>query len=217
MNTSLHVTNLTKSFDRKTIFKDISFSLETGDSLAITGKNGTGKSTLVKILSSTLSPSSGKVELHLDESTVSQNDFNRYIGVVSPYVNFYDEFTALETLTLCTRIRGIGKEAIEPALKKVGLYERRNDEIRIFSSGMKQRLKFAFAILHNPVILFLDESTSNLDKEGIEAAERIINEYREKGIVVVATNSEVEKGYCERELNLDEMESPQRFKDTKEC
>jgi heme exporter protein A len=200
---SLHVTNLTKSFDRKVIFKDISFSLETGDSLAITGKNGTGKSTLVKILSLTLSQSSGKVEMHLNGTAVSQNDFNKNIGVVSPYVNFYDEFTALETLSLCARIRGMGKETIEPTLKKVGLFERRNDEIRIFSSGMKQRLKFAFAILHEPAILFLDESTSNLDKEGIDAAERIINEYKQNGIVVVATNSQVEKGYCEKELNLD--------------
>jgi len=203
LKVSLRVTNLTKSFDRRIIFKDINFSLETGDSLAVTGKNGSGKSTLVKILSWTLRPTSGKVEIQADGNLIGEKDFNRHIGVVSPYVNFYEEFTALETLSLSCRIRGIGRDTIERTLRKVGLYDRRKDEIRIFSSGMKQRLRFAFAILHEPGILFLDESTSNLDKEGIETVERLIREYRERGIVVVATNSETEKVYCEKELNLD--------------
>jgi heme exporter protein A len=200
---TLQADNLTKSFDRKIILQNISFRLNGGESLAITGKNGSGKSTLIKILSNTLSLTSGEMNLQINDSKIKKVDYYKYTGVVSPYLNFYDEFTAYELIELTSRVRGIGKDRIEESLDKVGLYNRRNDLIRIFSSGMKQRLKFAFVLLHQPGILLLDEPMSNLDEEGVSNAERIIKEYGEKGIIIIATNSAHEKSLCTREVNLD--------------
>jgi heme exporter protein A len=204
---SFQAENLTKKFDRKLIFQDIGFSLTAGDSLAITGKNGAGKSTLIKILSGTLNQSSGTTNLNINGKPVERRHYYMYAGLVSPYLNLYDEFTGYENLKFISSIRGghgenTMEKNINAVLEKTGLYERRNDILRIYSSGMKQRLKIAFAILHNPVILLLDEPTGNLDTEGIKLVDEIVNEARRNRILIVATNDNYEKSYCEKEIKI---------------
>jgi heme exporter protein A len=199
---SFQADNLSKKFDRKTIFKDISLTLTGGDSMAITGKNGSGKSTLIKILSRILNFTSGSLILSLNGKEAEPDRYYNYIGLVSPYLNLYDEFTGYENLKFIADIRGNSQENIVSVLKKVGLFERRNDIVRIYSSGMKQRLKIAFAILHEPVILFLDEPTSNLDSEGIKVVDEIVNEYKNDKVLIVATNDDYEKSYCSKQIEL---------------
>jgi heme exporter protein A len=199
---SFQAENLSKKFNRKTIFKDITFALSGGDSLAITGKNGSGKSTLIKILSRVLTFTSGSINLTINSKESEPDSYSNYIGLVSPYLNLYDEFTGYENLKFIADIRGNSHENIESVLNRAGLYERRNDIVRIYSSGMKQRLKIAFAIMHNPVILFLDEPTGNLDADGIKIIDEIVNEYKKDRILIVATNDEYEKSYCSREIEL---------------
>jgi heme exporter protein A len=194
--------NLHKTFDRKLIFKDVSFSLTNGSSLAVTGKNGSGKSTLIKILAYIISQSSGELNLKINESIIDRQNYYRYIGMMSPYMNLYDEFTAYENLLYTSKIRGMGKECIDNVLNKIGLYNRRNDLLKIYSSGMKQRLKLAFSIIHNPLILLLDEPTSNLDTEGIKLVESVTEIFKKDKILIIATNDEHEKSLCESELNL---------------
>jgi heme exporter protein A len=200
---TLRINNLTKSFDRKIVFENINFQLNAGDSLAVTGRNGSGKSTLIKILSGTLIPSSGDLEISEAGKTLPRDDYRKFIGLVSPYLFFYEEFTAAETLRLAARIRGTDETKIDDILNNVGLYSSRNDAVRIYSSGMKQRLKFGFAIIHEPPILMLDEPISNLDAEGIKMAEGLVGRYRQNGIIIVATNSRDERSWCKDELNLD--------------
>jgi len=204
---TLHSENLSKNFDRKIIFKDISFTLYSGDSLAITGKNGSGKSTLIKILSAVLNQTSGSINLNINNKNIERSLYYNFVGVVSPYLNLYGEFTGYENLHFVSSIRGRGKSdknKIDEVLKKVGLFDRRNDTLRIYSSGMKQRLKLAFAILHNPLILLLDEPTDNLDSEGIKIVDEIVSEQRKEKIIIVATNNEYEKSYCSKEIRIGE-------------
>jgi len=198
----LQTVNLTKKFDRKIIFQNVSFSLSRGGSLAITGKNGSGKSTLIKIFASVLEKTSGELSLSVNSTQINKENFYKYIGFVSPYLNLYDEFSGYENLKIVSKIRGTNGENIDEVLKRVGLYERRNDLLKIYSSGMKQRLKIAFSILHNPEILLLDEPTSNLDKEGINIVIEIANEFKRDRILIIATNDEHEKSLCESEINL---------------
>ena len=87
-------------------------------------------------------------------------------------------------------------------LNRVGLFNRRNDLLKIYSSGMKQRLRLAFAILHNPGILLLDEPASNLDLEGVGVVDEIANEYKKDKILIIATNDAHEKSLCASEINL---------------
>jgi heme exporter protein A len=204
-NISLHAKNLTKTFNRKPIFKDISFEFSHGDSIAITGRNGSGKSTLIKIIANVLNPSSGEISISGGEKKIERDDYYKYIGFVSPYLNLYDEFTGYENLLITSKIRGSSTDKINDILKRVGLFERRNDLLRIYSSGMKQRLKLAFAVLHSPDILLLDEPTSNLDKEGIGIVTEFANEQKEKGILMIATNDEYEKSLCTKEININSI------------
>ncbi|SRR5260221_7575066 len=202
---SLHANKLTKNFNRQSIFKNVSFDFAFGDSIAITGRNGSGKSTLIKIIANVLNPTSGTLDIKDDNAVVKKDDYYKYTGFVSPYLNLYDEFTGYENLEITSRIRGDSAENINDVLQQVGLYERKNDLLRIYSSGMKQRLKLAFAVLHKPVILLLDEPTSNLDKDGITIVTEIAQAQKEKGILIIATNDEYEKSLCTKEININSL------------
>jgi heme exporter protein A len=201
-NISLHAKDLSKTFNRRPIFKNISFELRSGDSVAITGRNGSGKSTLIKIIANVLNASSGTFDIKDHGTDVLKDNFYRYIGFVSPYLNLYDEFTGRENLVIMSKIRGASPDNIDSVLERVGLFERRNDLLRIYSSGMKQRLKLAFAVLHSPHILLLDEPTSNLDKDGISVVTDIANEQKKSGILIIATNDEYEKSLCKGEVKI---------------
>ena len=84
----------------------------------------------------------------------------------------------------------------------VGLWNRRDDVVGTYSSGMKQRLKYAFALLHNPAILILDEPTSNLDAEGIDVIKQIIVEQKKENILIIATNDKEEAHWCAQQIQV---------------
>lgn len=202
----LTVKNLRKVFNRRLVFNNLNFELNSGQSLIITGKNGSGKSTLIKILSGYLTESSGKIEYRLEGKMIDRENFYRIVGLVSPYLVLYEEFSAFENLQLISKIRGlkISEEKINDVLKFVGLFDRRNDFVRTYSSGMKQRIKYASAILHSPSVLLLDEPTSNLDLDGKEIVEKIVFEYRKDKILIVATNESQDFKFGDQIINLDD-------------
>ncbi len=202
---TLTLSNISKQFNRRSIFSDISFTLANGESLAITGRNGSGKSTLVKIVCGLLSPTGGTVEYSLEGKTISDELVGHHIGLVSPYLQLYDEFTGAENLELLAKIRsGRDPEAgrVDEVLSEVGLWERRRDFVRTYSSGMKQRLKYAFAVMHHPDVLILDEPTSNLDSDGIGIVKRMVSNQLRDSILLVATNDAEEANWCARKLSL---------------
>ncbi|MEO8513165.1 MAG: ABC transporter ATP-binding protein [Ignavibacteria bacterium] len=203
---TLKAVNLTRKFDRRPIFKDVNFELSMGSATAITGRNGSGKSTLIKIIANLLIQSSGELNLFDGAQKVKKENIYKYIGFVSPYLNLYDEFTGFENLKIVSDIRGSGHDNIDNVLKRVGLFDRRNDLLKIYSSGMKQRLKIAFAILHSPQVLLLDEPTSNLDLDGIAVVDDIANEYKKDRILIIATNDAHERTLCNEEINLNTLE-----------
>ena len=201
----LSVSGVAKEFSRRTIFRDVSFSLSHGESLAITGRNGSGKSTLVKVIAGLLSPTRGKVEYSDGGKQIEVDELRHHIGLVSPYLQLYDEFSGKENLELLSEIRsGSGEDParIREVLEMVGLWERKSDFVRTYSSGMKQRLKYAFAILHRPSLLILDEPTSNLDSDGIEMVKRVVGDQKKQGVLIVATNDSDEAKWCAANITL---------------
>jgi len=202
---SITANRLSKDFNQCSVFKDISFSLSSPASLSITGKNGAGKSTLSKIIAGLLSSTSGSITYSVNEKQIGIEEFKHHIGFVSPYLNLYDEFTALENLQYLSRIRAGAQQnhkRIKEMLTQIGLWDRRHDIVDTFSSGMKQRLKYAFALLHNPAILILDEPTSNLDAEGIEVIKQIILGQKTTNILIIATNDNEEANLCAQQIQL---------------
>lgn len=202
---SLRLEGVSKEFNRRSIFREVTLSLQTGESLAITGRNGSGKSTLVKIMCGLLSPTRGSIAYAVDGKPIEVDAIKDHIGLVSPYLQMYDEFTGLENLEVLSRIRAdrdITGGTITDVLKNVGLWERRNDFVRTYSSGMKQRLKYAFAMIHRPEVLVLDEPTSNLDADGIAMVQRCVTEQCSRGMLIVATNDSEEATWCSQRVVL---------------
>jgi heme exporter protein A len=203
---SVQCIDVKKVFNRRVIFQKVNFTAERGAALAITGRNGSGKSTLVKILSGILSPANGQVIITVDGTTCKREEVYKHIGLVSPYLQLYDEFSGYENLKFASDVRGLGntREWCNSLLERVNLLHRKNDEVRTYSSGMKQRLKYAFALLHRPPILILDEPTSNLDAEGVAVIRSVMEEQKQNGILIVATNDADDVQYCNQCINLDE-------------
>ncbi len=198
-------TSISKTFNRRVIFSDINFEVKAPGSLAITGKNGAGKSTLAKIVAGVLTTTSGKIEYEVGHRKLDDESRKEHIGFVSPYLNLYDEFSAVENLFLLMRIRPAKKPDAQPTeelLKRFNLWHRRDDVVRGYSTGMKQRLKYGFALSHSPSILILDEPTTNLDDDGIKVVEEVVFRQRKSSILVVATNDSAEAAWCEKRLSL---------------
>lgn len=201
----VHAHNISKTFNRRKILQDISFSLTSPTSFAITGKNGAGKSTLAKIVAGLLSPTSGEMMYELDAQPLDEEARKDHIGFVSPYLNLYDEFSAMENLFLLLRMRvdnSTSESTLEELLKRFNLWNRRDDAVRGYSTGMKQRLKYVFALSHSPRVLILDEPTTNLDDDGIKVVEEVVKEQKSSSLLVVATNDSAEAGWCEAGVQL---------------
>lgn len=172
--------------------------------VAVTGANGSGKTTLLRILAGLLAPTRGVHELRAGARTVPPAQRFQAAGLVAVDAALYDELTARENLELFARVRGLSspRAVADRGLERVGLAARADDRVGAYSSGMKQRLKLAFAVQHDPVLLLLDEPGSHLDDQGREALARVIDEQRRRGLVVLATNDEREVPSLARRLRL---------------
>lgn len=200
----LEAHSLKKTFDHRTIFFDINFTLRLREGLGITGRNGSGKSTLAKIITGVLSPTSGEIHYTVGAEKLEQLRVQDYIGFVAPYLQLYDEFSAWENLDLARKIRGmhIPDYKLNTLLDRMNLIDRKDNLVRTYSSGMKQRLKYACALLHDPSVLILDEPTSSLDTEGVQIVHEIMKEQIEKGILVIATNEREDLLFCAQTIDL---------------
>lgn len=182
--------NLRKDFGEKIIFKNLSFEAESGQCLAVLGPNGSGKTTLLRVMANLTRPTYG--ELHyLDNGEEIRPDLlYREIGFLGPYIELYQDLSAQENLDFFSRIRGMNNftTRISELMETFGLSGREDDAVKTYSSGMKQRLKYVFALLHQPQILFVDEPRSNLDEKGIRAVYEVLNAYKKEHILIMATN-----------------------------
>ena len=204
-NLTVSAREIVKNFNRRAVLRNISFHVSSGESLAVTGKNGSGKSTLVKIVCGLLTPTSGVVGYECDGAAWSIDIMRRSLGLVSPYLQLYDEFSASENLTIISTIRNNVHPSADRAgelLRQFSLWDRRNDPVRTFSSGMKQRLKYVAALLHDPTLLVVDEPTANLDDEGTEAVRAVFSSQLARGVLLVATNDEREAGWCMKRIHV---------------
>ena len=181
--------DLSKAFAGPAIFARLCFRADSG-LVAVTGRNGSGKTTLLKILASLARPSAGSVSVRRGEQELSGDERRRAVGWSGPDLAFYEDFSAVENLAFLSRAGGrpaAGKD-LTRRLEAVGLSGSANRTVGAFSTGMKQRLRIAFALLFDPPLLLLDEPMSNLDSEGREIVEAVVEKQRRGGIVFVASN-----------------------------
>lgn len=195
---------LAKTFNSSVVFRNVSFELANGDIMAVSGRNGSGKSTLLKLLCKMIVPTNGKITYSIDNMEFG-GDIREYISFVSPYMNLYEEFTPIEHLelaaSLCGRVHD--RELSDYLLGIFNLSHKKDEYIKTFSSGMKQRLKYIIAVSRKPHILFLDEPFTNLDNEAVAIIDEIVTiQARGNGVVVIASNDEREMKHCNKFVNL---------------
>lgn len=202
---------ISKDYDRKNVFKNVSFDLKTSQSLAITGKNGSGKSTLIKIIANIINPNSGSYKILRNGSEIPQNKLYKFTGLIAPYLSLYDELTGFENLIFFYNLKtGVNKlnpqkkDILNKYFEELNLSYAKNEQVKNYSSGMKQRLKFAFAIMNEPELLLLDEPASNLDNEGRDVFFNIIEKRKKDCLILIATNDEQEKDLCDASLNIED-------------
>jgi heme exporter protein A len=171
--------NIEKKFNHRQIFREINFELNNVDSLVITGANGTGKTTLVRIISGLLSPTSGKINYYQKDQKISHEAVYNRIGLVGPYLQLYKDLTAWENLSFFAKARDgkVNAARILELMEYVGLAGREHDALKTYSSGMLQRVKYVAALYHHPEVLILDEPTANLDEKGKHLVYDIIEEH----------------------------------------
>jgi len=201
---SLVATNLAKRFGRRAVFSDVSLEVSAGQALAVVGPNGSGKTTLLLALLGAHHVSRGRVTFLQDDSPLDEAAIRSRTVLVSPYLNLYDNLSAEENLVFFVSVAGgqaTGRE-LQQAMERVGLDGRGGDLVRSYSSGMKQRLKYALALLRDPGFLFLDEPSSNLDEQGKKMVFGLVEEYRSDRVVVIATNEREEQDLAQQVCRL---------------
>jgi len=208
-NYSVEAVDLNKSFGRRLIFNDLQFKFAKAGVYGISGPNGSGKSTLVKIIAGILSASKGKIIHNVNDKEISEENLHDHIGFVSPYLVLYEEFSTYENLKLFAEIRGVkfNQERVDYLLNKFLLFKRKDDLLKTYSSGMKQRVKFIFALMHSPQLLILDEPTSNLDDEGKNSVYDLVKEEGQKNIVLIASNEKHDLENCSEIVYLEKFKN----------
>jgi len=188
----------------------VSFEIEKGEMVAITGSSGSGKSTLMHILGCLDRPDSGVYRLAgEDVSTLPGNRLaeirNQRIGFVFQTFNLLPRMSALENVELPLLYGGrhAAKDAAEDALRTVGLADRLHHEPNQLSGGQRQRVAIARAIVSNPAILLADEPTGNLDtKTGIEIM-ALFDKLNSEGRTIIVVTHEAEiAGHCPRQIQI---------------
>ena len=206
MSHRLIADDLGHRFGRRGLFRHLSFVVEPGERVAVTGPNGSGKSTLLRILAGVLRPTEGTVTLVADGSEVDPETRPLQTGLVAPYLNVYDGFTTRENLRFLAQARRLqGADAhIQDLVDLVGLTDRADDLVQTYSSGMKQRVKVAAALLGQPVLLLLDEPSTNLDAAGLRMIDRVTAHHIDRGgLLLVATNDAAEAARCNRAISVE--------------
>jgi ABC-2 type transport system ATP-binding protein len=165
----IQVQNLTKQYGDFTAVDNVSFAVERGEIFAFLGPNGAGKTTTIKMLTTLLKPTGGKVELDGLDPVIKQNQARQSFGIVFQDPSLDSELTTYENMELHGVLyhmpRKLRAERIESLLKLFELWERRDRYVKEFSGGMRRRLEIARGLLHTPKILFLDEPTLGLDPQ----------------------------------------------------
>ena len=203
-NVALQIEELSLDYGARRVLSGISLQLSAGETLVVAGANGSGKSTLLRVLCGLQQPSGGRVQYRIGVHTHAPVNARALLGWLSPDLQLYRELTALENLRFFGQVRGLALDdaALEGRLADVGLAGRGNDLLAAYSSGMAQRLRFAYATLHDPPVLLLDEPTLTLDSHGVGVFEQVVARQRRHGLLVIATNDPREERFGDLVLRL---------------
>ena len=225
MNSILSIKDLEKYYEDSPVLKSINININEGEIYGLLGRNGAGKTTIMKIILGLTKPTKGKVILlGSDTSTDKGKEVLKNVGCIIESPGFYSNLTATENLMIFAKLRGDSENSVKEALKLVNLPYNDKKLFGKYSLGMKQRLAIANAIMHKPKVLILDEPINGLDPIGIAEVRDLIKSLKENGTTILISSHilpELENladrigiindGNLIDEINLEEWNSHNEF------
>ena len=176
--------NISKRFGEVEVLSDINLQAKQGEIFGLLGPSGAGKTTIINILTNQLLADGGNTELHVDPHE---------IGLMLDMDGLFPRLTCRQNMQLFADIHGVSNKHVQAALTQVGLADAQQKKVNELSTGMRQRLAFARAILHNPKVLFLDEPTASLDPGSAAGVREIIRDFAKQGTTVFLTTHNMEE------------------------
>lgn len=188
----IDINNVTLRIKKDTILRDVSVSFEKGKIHGLIGRNGSGKTMLMKCICGFIKPTKG--EITVDGSVIGKDcDFPNDIGIIIETPGFIPYYSGYKNLKLLAGLNNkITKEQIKATIEKVGLDPNLKRHVRKYSLGMRQRLGLAQAIMEDPSILILDEPMNGLDKEGVADMRVQLKQLREEGKTILLASHSAE-------------------------
>lgn len=181
------LSGLGKRFGTRWVLRGVSLEVRRGEAVGLLGPNGSGKSTVLRILGTLLNPNAGSGSVSGHDLVRDASSVRGKVGFLAHTPGLYEDLTARENLRFAADMLGLPYTLAESSLERVGLAHVADDRVRGFSAGMQRRLALARLILRSPRVLLLDEPYSNLDNEGVELMNSVINDVvRSEGAALVA-------------------------------
>ena len=200
MTTVIHTENLTKRFGDFVAVDHVSFTIDAGEVVGYLGPNGSGKTTTIRMLLGLLLPSEGSAQVLGFDAVKQSEEIRKRVGYMSQKFALYQELTVVENLAFYAGVYGIGdRKRLQEVLALVGLVEQARERVSELSTGWKQRLALATAIVHRPQLLFLDEPTSGVDPTARRAFWDLIYELVDQGVTALVTTHYMDEAeHCGR-------------------
>lgn len=187
----IELKNIGKRFNREWIFRGVDYRFEQGTVTGIIGSNGSGKSTFLQIISGFLSPSEGQIRYTKEGQETDIDHIFKQVTYAAPYLDQNDHLTLREVIELQRKFKVFRHgRSTEEVIEVMELSRAADKMIHHFSSGMRQRLRLALAILAESEILLLDEPTSNLDRQGVDWFNQLLTSEKKERIVVICSNNQ---------------------------
>ena len=196
----INVKNVTKKFNQKVALEEISFEVKKGEIFGFLGPSGSGKTTMIKILTGQLNADSGQTELLGKVSEKLTPADLEQIGLVSDTSGFYEKLSLYKNLQAYAKLYGKPNARVDEVLKQVDLYDSKSLAAEKLSTGMKQRMFLARALINKPQVLFLDEPTSGLDPTTSKKIHELLLELKEAGTTIFLTTHDMNEAtlLCDR-------------------
>ena len=193
MNDYIQLTNISKTFGKQTVLQPLTMGFEEGMIHGIIGRNGSGKTVLMKMILGILQPTTGTVIVG-DKRIGKDVDFPESAGAIIETIEFIPYMSAYQNLADIAAMRGnLSKTQIKEVLEMVGLGNVGRKHVSKFSMGMRQRLAIAQAVMESPKLLILDEPMNGMDEKGVEEMRRLILARKAAGTTIILSSHNIDR------------------------